>query len=147
MGDIVVAVEQAYNASTEAVFGALADYAAIRPTILAPEITDYQVLEGGAGAGTRISYHLHATKKRVRQVDATVAEPVAGKQLLEADRNSSLEVLWDVAPIAEGRSQVTVRVSWQGATGIGGFFERRFAPAGIRRIYSSELERLQSTLP
>ncbi|HST81004.1 MAG TPA: SRPBCC family protein [Kineosporiaceae bacterium] len=146
MGDIVVTVEQAYDASAETVFGALADYAAIRPTILAPEITDYQVLEGGAGAGTRISYHLHATKKRVRQVDASVAEPVAGKQLLEADRNSSLEVLWDVAANAAGRSQVTVRVSWQGATGIGGFFERRFAPAGIGRIYRTELERLQSAL-
>ena len=146
MGDIEVAVEQTYDASSEAVFGALADYAKVRPTILPPEITDFQVLDGGAGAGTRISYRLHATKKRVRQVEATVTEPVAGKQLLEADSNSSLVVLWEVAPITEGRSTLKVRVSWQGATGIGGFFERRFAPAGIRRIYSTELAQLQSAL-
>ncbi len=146
MGDIVVVVEQAYDASSAAVFGALADYATIRPTIVAPEITDFQVLDGGAGAGTRISYNLHATKKRVRQVEATVTEPVAGKQLLEADRNSSLTVLWDVVPLSDSRSQLTVRISWQGASGIGGFFERRFAPAGIRRIYRTELERLQGVL-
>ena len=39
-------------------------------------------------------------------------------------------VLWDVAPAGTG-SKLTVRVNWQGAGGVGGFFERRFAPAGV----------------
>jgi hypothetical protein len=142
MGDIVVVLDQTYDASAKVVFGALADYATIRPTILPPEMTDFQVLAGGTGAGTRISYNLHATKKRVRKVAATVTEPVAGQQLLEADSNSTLTVLWDVVPVSESRSRLTVRVAWQGATGIGGFFERRFAPAGIQRIYRTELDRL-----
>jgi uncharacterized protein YndB with AHSA1/START domain len=146
MSEIAVVVEQTYDASPESVFAALADYVKVRPNILAPEFTDYQVLEGGAGTGTRISYRLHATKKRIRQVDATVTEPSAGRTLLEADRNSSLAVLWDVEPAGAGRSRVTARVSWQGAGGIGGFFERRFAPAGIQRIYRTELERLQGAL-
>lgn len=146
MGEIVVTIEQAYDVSAEALFGALADYKTVRPTILAPEFTDFQVLDGGVGAGTRIKYNLHATKKRVRQVEATVTEPVAGQQLLEADQNSSLTVLWAVAEISGSRSQLTVRLNWQGATGIGGFFERQFAPAGIKRIYQTELDRLQSAL-
>jgi uncharacterized protein YndB with AHSA1/START domain len=146
VGNIAVAVEQTYNAPPEAVFGALADYAGVRESILAPEFTDFRVLDGGVGAGTRISYNLHATKKRVRQVDAAVTEPVTGRQLLEADRNSTLTVLWEIAPIDAGQTQVTARVSWQGATGIGGFFERRFAPAGIRRIYRTELDNLQRAL-
>ena len=146
MGEIAVEVEQTYEASAEVVSGALADYATVRPTILAPEFTDFQVLAGGVGAGTRITYNLHATKKRIRPVDATVTEPVAGMQLLETDRNSSLTVLWDVAAVSEGRSQVTVRVKWQGAGGIGGFFERRFAPAGIQRIYRTELDRLKNAV-
>jgi hypothetical protein len=75
-----------------------------------------------------------------------VTEPVPGRQLLESDRNSSLTVLWEVVVVSAGRSQLTVRVSWQGATGIGGFFERRFAPAGIRRIYSTVLDRLQTAV-
>jgi hypothetical protein len=146
MGEITVVLEQDYDASSDTVFGLLADYTTVRPTILAPEFTDYRVLERGIGAGTRIGYHLHATKKRVRQVEATVTEPVPGRELLETDDNSSLTVLWAVAPITEGRSALTVRVSWQGASGIGGFFERRFAPAGIRRIYRTELDRLQTVL-
>jgi uncharacterized protein YndB with AHSA1/START domain len=146
VGDIAVEVEQTYNAPPEAVFGALADYAGVRESILAPEFTDFRVVEGAVGAGTRITYNLHATKKRVRQVDAAVSEPVAGQQLLERDNNSTLTVLWEVAPVSTGRSQVTVRVNWQGAGGIGGFFERRFAPAGIQRIYRTELDNLQRAL-
>jgi uncharacterized protein YndB with AHSA1/START domain len=146
MGEIAVVLEQTYDAPAEAVFGALSDYAAVRPTILAPEFTDFQVLDGGVGAGTRIRYNLHATKKRVRAVEAAVTEPVAGEQLLETDGNSSLTVLWTVAPVSETSSRLTARVNWQGAGGVGGFFERRFAPAGIRRIYRTELDRLQTAL-
>jgi uncharacterized protein YndB with AHSA1/START domain len=146
VGDIAVAVEKTYNAPPETVFAALANYADVRERILAPEFTDFRVLEGGVGAGTRISYNLHATKKRVRQVDAEVSEPVAGRQLLERDSNSTLTVLWEVTPVSVDRSQVTVRLNWQGAGGIGGFFERRFAPAGIQRIYRTELDNLERAL-
>ena len=48
----------------------------------------------------------------------------------------------DTAAAPAGGSLVTVRISWQGATGIGGFFERTFAPRGITRIYSTELDNL-----
>lgn len=32
--------------------------------------------------------------------------------------------------------------TWDGATGIGGFFERTFAPKGLGRIYDLVLDRL-----
>src|SRR3954454_18190648 len=133
MSDIAVVVDRTFDAPPEATFAAVADYVKVRPSILPPEITDFEVLEGGIGAGTRFTYNLHATKKRVRHVEAAVTEPVSGKQLLEDDGNSSLAVTWNVDPSGAGGSRVTVRVTWQGATGIGGFFERRFAPAGIQR--------------
>ena len=146
MGEIAVVVEQTYDAEPKTVFAALADYAGVRPTMLAPEFTDFEVLDGGVGAGTRIGYNLHATKKRVRAVEAAVTEPTPGRQLLETDSKSSLLVLWDVVPADGGGSRLKVRVNWQGAGGIGGFFERRFAPAGIRRIYTTELGRLEQVL-
>ena len=31
---------------------------------------------------------------------------------------------------------------WQGGRGVGGFFERTFAPVGLRRIYGEMLDRL-----
>jgi uncharacterized protein YndB with AHSA1/START domain len=144
MSEIAVVVERTYDAPPAETFSALADYVGVRPKLLPPEITDFAVLDGGTGTGTRFSYHLHATRKRVRQVEADVTEP--GRQLLETDGNSSLEVFWNVAEAAGGRSRVTARVSWDGATGVGGFFERRFAPKGIERIYASELDRLERAL-
>ena len=145
MSDIVVVVDRTLGVSSDAAFAAVADYVKTRPAILPPEITDFEVLDGGIGAGTRFTYRLHATKKRIRQVEATVTEPQPGRQLLETDANSSLKVTWSVAP-AGGGSTVTVQVSWQGAGGIGGFFERRFAPAGIARIYGAELTHLATEL-
>ncbi len=35
---------------------------------------------------------------------------------------------------------------WEGGSGIGGFFERTFAPMGLRRIYGSMLSKLASLL-
>lgn len=146
MSDIVVLLDRVYDAPPRTVFEALSDYRGVRPRILPPEMTGYDLVEGGRGEGTRFSYDFHATKKRVRRVDAQVSEPEAGRKLLEEDRTSSLRVFWDVADAAGGRSRVTVRVSWQGAGGVGGFFERRFAPTGIRRVYGKELERLATAL-
>jgi hypothetical protein len=145
MSGITVQVTRAYGSSPEAMFAALADYSGLRPRILPPEMTDFTVLSGGTGAGTRFTYDLHATKRRTRHVDATVTEPQPGRTLLEADTNSTLTVRWDVAPAAGGGT-VTATLSWQGSSGIGGFFERRFAPLGIKRIYSAELDRLAEAM-
>ena len=142
---ITVSIEQECPAAPADTFAALADYSGVRQRILPEEITDFTVLSGGAGAGTRVTYDLHATKKRIRHVDATVSEPEAGRQLLETDANSTLTVRWLVTPAAPG-SRVVATVSWQGSGGVGGFFERRFAPLGIRRIYAAELSNLAQTL-
>jgi hypothetical protein len=39
---------------------------------------------------------------------------------------------------------VRIHTSWDGASGIGGFFERTFAPKAMRRIYLDELDRLNA---
>jgi hypothetical protein len=36
---------------------------------------------------------------------------------------------------------VKIATTWQGAGGIGGFFERRFAPGVMQKLYADELER------
>ena len=35
-----------------------------------------------------------------------------------------------------------ISTSWNGAGGIGGFFEKMFAPRAMRAIYTDELDRL-----
>jgi hypothetical protein len=49
---------------------------------------------------------------------------------------------WRVTPAGEGKSRVVVTSTWNGAGGIGGFFERTFAPKGLGRIYDLVLDRL-----
>jgi hypothetical protein len=49
---------------------------------------------------------------------------------------------WTVAAAGSG-SSVTVKTSWQGAGGIGGFFEKTFARLGLRKIQGEVLENLK----
>jgi hypothetical protein len=39
---------------------------------------------------------------------------------------------------------VRIDTAWEGAGGIGGFFERLFAPRVMKGIYADELERLNA---
>ena len=76
-----------------------------------------------------------------------VAEPEPGRVLTESDLNSSAVTTFTVAA-QPGNEQCRVRIetSWQGAGGIGGFFERLFAPRVLRRLYADELGRLDAYL-
>ena len=46
----------------------------------------------------------------------------------------------------DGRSLVRISTTWEGAGGIGGLFERLFAPPVMRGMYADELERSTPTL-
>jgi hypothetical protein len=74
-----------------------------------------------------------------------VTEPTADT-LVESDANSSMVTTWTVLAADAGTSTVRVRTTWNGAGGIGGFFERTFAPKGLRRTYDQLLERLDAEL-
>jgi hypothetical protein len=124
---------------------ALADYEGTRPRILPEQFSDYRVESGGQGAGTRVHWRFAATSKRVRDQLVEVTQPTADT-LVESDANSSMVTTWTLHPADAGATTVRVRTTWDGAGGIGGFFERTFAPKGMRRVYDSMLERLDSAL-
>jgi hypothetical protein len=77
----------------------------------------------------------------VRDCLLEVSEPTDG-ELVEKDRNSSMVTTWRVTPAGDGKSRVVVTTTWTGAGGIGGFFEKTFAPKGLGRIYDALLARL-----
>ncbi|NIH82916.1 SRPBCC family protein [Amycolatopsis viridis] len=140
MAKVTATAERTIDAPAEKVRALVADYAGTRPKILTEQYRDYEVVEGGTGAGTKAKWKLQATSKRVRDVVASVTEPEAGT-LVETDANSSMVTTWTVRPAGE-RSVVRIETTWQGAGGIGGFFEKTFAPAGLRRIYDGVLAKL-----
>ena len=78
MAKVTATAERKIDAPLEKVRAAIADYSESRPTILTGEFRDYEVIEGGIGAGTKASWKLQATSKRVRSVAVTVTEPQPG---------------------------------------------------------------------
>jgi carbon monoxide dehydrogenase subunit G len=143
MGQVSAASAILINVAPEAALAALADYQEVRPKILSPHYSEYQVLQGGQGAGTVAKWKLQATKSRVRDVQANV--DVAGHTVIEKDANSSMVTNWTVAPAGPG-SSVTVKTTWNGAGGVKGFFEKTFAPLGLKKIQGEVLANLKKEL-
>lgn len=139
MGTVRVSVLAAIPARPERVVAALADYRGVRPAILPPQYSGYAVESGGAGTGTVASWRLRASRRRARDVVADIT--VSGNEVAEVDRNSSMRTVFHVVPDG-GSSTVAATTTWNGAGGIGGFFERVFAPIGLRRIHAELLRNL-----
>ncbi len=143
MGQVSAASTVLIDAEPQTVLSAVADYQTVRPKILSSHYSGYQVLLGGQGAGTVATWKLQATKSRVRDVKATV--DMAGHTVIEKDANSTMVTNWTVAPAGTG-SSVTVKTSWAGAGGLKGFFEKTFAPLGLRKIQAEVLANLKKEL-
>lgn len=142
MGHVHVETEKVINARPEVVYQYLADYRDKRPRILTPNFVDYAVKKGGRGNGTVVTYVLHAGR-RERPYEMHVNEEGKANTLVERDAGSSLVTHWRVQPAADSTSsRVAVTTDWEGGSGVGGFFERTFAPMGMRKIYDTMLDRL-----
>jgi hypothetical protein len=139
---ILVSAERAVGAPADTVYRYIADYNEHHPHFLPPAFSDFRVETGGVGAGTVTRFRVTAGG-RSREYRMTTAEPEPGRVLTESDTNSSLVTTWTVAPQGD-TSTVQISTSWNGAGGIGGFFERMFAPRAMRTIYSDELDRLDA---
>lgn len=142
MGKVTASSARGITAPAAKVYALLADYVETRPKLLTEHYRDYEVTEGGSGAGTAVRWKLQATSKRVREVAAVVTEPDE-HTLVETDTNSSMVTTWIVR--ADGDSSlVRIESTWTGARGVGGFFEKMFAPGGLRRIYDAVLANLDT---
>lgn len=140
MGKIQVTAERTMEAAPERIYGFVADYREHHPRFLPEAFSDLQVESGGVGEGTVLRFTLNAGG-RSRAYRMAVGEPEPGRVLEERDTGSSLVTTWTVFPQGAG-CRVKIESSWDGAGGIGGFFERIFAPATLRRLYRDELSRL-----
>jgi uncharacterized protein YndB with AHSA1/START domain len=141
MATISVFAERTIAAPAARVYGYIADMRGHHPRFLPPAFLDFRVESGGVGAGTVTRFKLTAGG-RTREYHMTVAEPDPGRVLTESDDSSSLVTTTTVAQ--RGQASCTVRISatWAGAPGIGGLFERIFAPRVMRGVYADELDHL-----
>jgi len=141
MAKVQASAERTIDAPADAVYGSIADMHQ-HPNFLPPAFSDFQVVEGGVGAGSVTTFAVTAGG-RTRNYRMNVSEPAPGRTLVESDANSSLVTTFNVEPQG-GKSLVRIHTSWDGAGGIGGFFEKTFAPGAMRRLYLDELDRLNT---
>ena len=141
MAKVVASAERSVDAPAEQVYSYLADMN-LHQRFLPPAFSDFKIEQGGVGAGTVTSFKITAGG-RTRSYRMQVSEPAAGRTLVETDTGSSLVTTYDVAPQGD-KSLVSITTSWDGAGGIGGFFERTFAPRAIERLYNEALDRLNA---
>ncbi len=142
MSRVVASASTNVQAPPDQVMVFLRDYRDSRPRILTDNYSAYRVEQGGKGEGTIFAYHF-AAGGRERDYRLHVTENAGGLQ--EQDQMSSFVSTWSVVADRAG-SLVTIESSWDGAGGIGGFFESRFAPLGLRRIYGQVLGKLASAV-
>jgi uncharacterized protein YndB with AHSA1/START domain len=138
----VVSAEAAVAAPPDTVYRYIADMRDHHPRFLPSAFSDFRVESGGVGAGTVTRFRMTAGG-RTRDYHMKVAEPEPGRVLTESDMDSSAVTTFTVSPQGAG-SLVRISTAWDGATGIGGFFERMFAPRVLRGIYADELRRLDA---
>jgi hypothetical protein len=142
MARVLASASREVAAPPERVLELLRDYRSFRQRILTGNYSAYRVEAGGNGGGTVVAYHF-AAGGRERDYRLRVEESDAS--LRERDELSSFVSTWNVRPSAKG-SQVTLEGSWDGASGVAGFFERMFAPLGLRRIYGEVLAKLSEEI-
>ena len=143
MAKIHVEAAGTVNAPPQQVYDFLRDYQTNHPSILPPGVfKNYMVELGGQGAGTVIRFDMHAGG-RVRPFRMEVSEPEPGRRLEESDTRSSAVTTFDLAPLDNGaKSRLTITTEWNASGGVGGFFERTFAPRVVRGVYEDELRRI-----
>jgi hypothetical protein len=146
MAEINLSVLAMVGAPPEDVRAAVADYQDVRPAILTKQFRDYEVLDGGRGAGSRVRWTLKPnrwTKRGMRDWEIQVEE--ADGELVERDTRSGVVTTWSVLPGPDERTVVRLTLSWEGATGFAGIRERSRA-GKLRKVYGEVLHQLRTRL-
>lgn len=132
MGQVRATATQLIEAPVDRVRAVVEDYPG-RSGWLPAAFSDVRVGEDGS-FGYRLS-----VGRRVRDYRMRVSAGPNGP--LERDVGSTLSNTWELHPESTG-TRVRLTTEWRGAGGIGGFFERIFAPQALVRLHLETLARL-----
>ena len=142
MGVNTASAEGTVAAPPESVYRYLSDMQDHHRHFLPPAFSEFRVVSGGVGEGTVVTFRF-SDGGRTRDFRQTLTEPEPGRRMVETDANSSSVTTFVVDPVEGGESsKVTISTRWNGAGGVGGFFERMFAPRVMRGIYRDQIRRL-----
>jgi uncharacterized protein YndB with AHSA1/START domain len=139
---VVASAERTIDAPADDVYRYLADMH-LHARFLPPPFYDFQLEEGGIGAGSVVSFKIKSAGG-VRKLRMEITEPEPGRILVQADTGSSgLVRTFTVTPHGE-QALVNITSRFDGETGIAGFVEGLVAPLRLHRVYVEELTRLNA---
>lgn len=137
MAEVRARAEREMNIPPEAVYGHILEYRE-RANWLPPNYTEYTVDD--TQGEPLLRYRLQAGRRERDYALRPSAGP--GHTLEERDTGSSLVHRWTVSP-RDGGTLVVLETTWQGAGGVGGIFERLFAPRAVTALHEETLARLE----
>lgn len=141
MATVRATAERIISAGPGEIFAVLADPGR-RREILPEAYHDVTVVSNDSGDAL-VTYTLHAGGRQ-RGYKIAIVPAELDRLVRDEDALSSLRTEWTLAPAGSGGgTTVTATTTWQGAGGVGGFFERTFAPKGVTRLHQQTLERLE----
>lgn len=142
MSKLEVKEQATSHASAEKVYSIIADYRKHHPQILPqPYFASLDIESGGIGEGTIFRTTL-AVMGRKFEYRMRVSEQKHLGVITESDFNSDLVTTFTVKPQGEHEALVTIASSWTPKKGFQGILERLFTPGLTRKIYRTELKKL-----
>lgn len=144
MNTLEIIVVSDIGAPPAMVYGTLRDYQTGHPSILPAAFTDYQVVEGGVGAGTVVRVTLRAMGRGFPYT-LQVTEPEPGRILAEEDTGAGTRTTFTVDALDGGaRSRVTISTVMRAPRGPLAWIQSPMTANFTRKLYKEELANLNT---
>ncbi len=139
-----VTVTRRVAAPARIAYDLIADYRTGHTQIVPPKVfQNLRVEQGGYGAGTKINFDVHAFGSTTN-IRADITEPNPGRVLVETETDEKVVTRFSVDPIGDGNAcDVTIDSVFKSRDGVLGKIEQSLAKPFLRRVYKTELERLE----
>lgn len=130
------------DAPAERLYEIIADYHEGHPAILPTRyFTDITVEEGGQGLGTVVAVKMNVFGSKML-LNLKVTEAIPGRLLVEKDEATGTVTTFNLEPVGEGQTRVTIATESRTSPGLRGWLEKVMNPPITRRIYREELQQL-----
>jgi hypothetical protein len=127
------------------VFHLLDDYEHGHWRVLPPAFTDYRVLEGGYGAGTRIAFSLTAGGRK-SSTEGVVTVPESGRVILETYPREQMVTTFTVDP-EDAETRLTIATSIPARTPLTAGLEERVLRRLLEPVYTEEFALIAKWAP
>ncbi|MFN8678262.1 MAG: SRPBCC family protein [Thermomicrobiales bacterium] len=145
MSRICFAMSRVIPAAPGQVFHLLDDYEHGHWRVLPPAFSDYRVLAGGFGEGTRIAFSL-TTGGRSSATEGVVTVPDPGRVIVETYPNEQMVTTFTVDPAGD-EARLTIATSLPARTPLTAPLEERVLRRLLEPIYAEELALIAQWAP